>query len=138
MPMLVHNAAASSAAHPAAPVIEERARKAAARTAVASSTGYRRVQAPEWMITVLATVLGPYCENNAAMWHCPLDEKRFPSEGLSYEYQPRVAGKSLDELRNNKLGLPLMDVWLTYDFDPVHGANADTSRNYLYADAHVE
>jgi prepilin-type N-terminal cleavage/methylation domain-containing protein/prepilin-type processing-associated H-X9-DG protein len=86
----------------------------------------------------LAAVLGPFCENNAAVWHCPLDQTRFPAEGLSYEYQPRVAGKSLDELRNNKLGLPLTDVWLTYDFDPVHGPAVDTSRNYLYADGHVE
>jgi prepilin-type N-terminal cleavage/methylation domain-containing protein/prepilin-type processing-associated H-X9-DG protein len=86
----------------------------------------------------LAAVLGPFCENNAAVWHCPLDEKRFPAEGLSYEYQPRVAGKSLDELRQNKLGLPLTDIWLTFDFDPVHGPNSETSRNYLYADGHVE
>ena len=86
----------------------------------------------------LAAVLGPFCENNLAVWHCPLDEKRFPTEGLSYEYQPRVVGKTLNELRNNKLGLPLTDVWLMYDFDPVHGASVDHSRNYLYADAHVE
>lgn len=86
----------------------------------------------------LAAVLGPFCENNAAMWHCPLDLTRFQTEGLSYEYQPRVAGKSLDELRNNKLGLPLTDIWLTYDFDPLHSANPENSRNYLYADAHVE
>jgi prepilin-type N-terminal cleavage/methylation domain-containing protein/prepilin-type processing-associated H-X9-DG protein len=86
----------------------------------------------------LAAVLGPYCENNAAVWKCPLDPKRFPVEGLSYEYQPRVAGKTLSELRNNKLGLPLTDIWLTYDFDPVHGADPQVSRNYLYADGHVE
>lgn len=86
----------------------------------------------------LSGVLGPFCENNQAVWHCPLDLTRFPSEGLSYEYQPRVAGKTLEQLRNNKLGLPLTEVWLTYDFDPVHGPTADSSRNYLYADGHVE
>lgn len=86
----------------------------------------------------LAAVLGPFCENNREVFHCPLDQTRFPVEGLSYEYQPRVAGKTLDQLRNNKLGLPLTEIWLTYDFDPVHGPDSNTSRNYLYADGHVE
>jgi prepilin-type N-terminal cleavage/methylation domain-containing protein/prepilin-type processing-associated H-X9-DG protein len=86
----------------------------------------------------LATVLGPFCEENRAVWKCPLDPSRFAKEGLSYEYQPRVAGKTLNELRNNKLGLPLTDVWLAYDFDAVHGPTSETARNYLYADGHVE
>jgi prepilin-type N-terminal cleavage/methylation domain-containing protein/prepilin-type processing-associated H-X9-DG protein len=86
----------------------------------------------------LATVLGPFCEGNRAVFRCPLDPTRYPTEGLSYEYQPRVAGKTLDELRANKLGLPLTDIWLAYDFDPVHGPGPDHSRNYLYADGHVE
>ena len=51
-PVLVH----SSPAHPAAPAIEERARKAAAKSP--SGTGYRRVRAPEWMVSALAMVLG--------------------------------------------------------------------------------
>lgn len=86
----------------------------------------------------LAIVLGPFCEENRAVFRCPLDPTRHPKEGLSYEYQPRVVGKTLDQLRANKLGLPLSDVWLAYDFDPVHGPNPDHSRNYLYADGHVE
>jgi prepilin-type N-terminal cleavage/methylation domain-containing protein/prepilin-type processing-associated H-X9-DG protein len=86
----------------------------------------------------LAAVLGPYCEENRAVFRCPLDATRHPVEGLSYEYQPRVAGKSLPELRANKLGLPLTEVWLVYDFDPVHGPETLHSRNYLYADGHVD
>jgi prepilin-type N-terminal cleavage/methylation domain-containing protein/prepilin-type processing-associated H-X9-DG protein len=86
----------------------------------------------------LANILGPFCENNVQMWKCPLDQKRFEKEGLSYEYQLRVSGKSLEELRNNKQGLPLTDIWLTYDFDPIHGPSSEISRNYLYADGHVE
>jgi prepilin-type N-terminal cleavage/methylation domain-containing protein/prepilin-type processing-associated H-X9-DG protein len=86
----------------------------------------------------LAAVLGPFCENNSSVFRCPLDPTRYPTEGLSYEYQPRVAGKTLDQLRTNKLNLPLTEVWLTYDFDPVHGPGSDHSRNYLYADGHVE
>ena len=86
----------------------------------------------------LAAVLGPFCENSRGVFRCPLDSTRYPTEGLSYEYQPRVAGKTLDQLRANKLGLPLTDIWLTYDFDPVHGSDPEHSRNYLYADGHVE
>lgn len=86
----------------------------------------------------LAAVLGPFIEKNSAVFQCPLDATRFPSERLSYEYQPRVAGKSLDEIRNNKLGLPLTEIWLTYDFDPVHGSDPNTSRTYLYADGHAQ
>lgn len=86
----------------------------------------------------LATVLGPFCEENRVVFRCPLDSTRHPVEGLSYEYQPRVAGKTLDEIRMNKLGLSLTEVWLVYDFDPVHGPSFLHSRNYLYADGHVE
>lgn len=86
----------------------------------------------------LAAVLGPFSENNQAVFRCPLDQTRYPVEGLSYEYQPRVVGKTLDQLRNNSLGLSLTDIWLTYDFDPVHGPDSSHSRNYLYADGHVE
>jgi len=86
----------------------------------------------------LAKVLGPFAENSAAIFRCPMDTTRFQTEGLSYEYQPRVVGKTLEELRNNKLSLPLSEIWLTYDFDPIHDSNPDTSRTYLYADGHVE
>src|SRR5439155_1547995 len=82
----------------------------------------------------LAAALGPFCENNKAVFRCPLDTNRYPTEGLSYEYQPRVAGKTMEQLRGNKLGLPLTEVWLTYDFDPVHGSDPDHPRNYLNAD----
>ena len=86
----------------------------------------------------LGTALGPYLEQNAGVLQCPLDISRFTTEKLSYEYQPRVAGKSLDEIRANKLGLGLPEIWLTYDFDPVHGSDPNTSRTYLYADGHVQ
>ncbi len=85
----------------------------------------------------LAFLLGPYCEDNRAVFRCPLDLARFPAEGLSYEYQPRVAGKSLPELRANARNLSLTEIWLTYDFDPVHGPGP-RSRTYLFADGHVE
>ena len=86
----------------------------------------------------LAAVLGPFCENNQAVFRCPLDQNRYTTEGLSYEYQPRVVGKTLDQLRSNTQGLSLTEIWLAYDFDPVHSPDVDHSRNYLYADGHVE
>ncbi|MDB5308516.1 MAG: putative major pilin subunit [Gemmataceae bacterium] len=86
----------------------------------------------------LAAALGPFIENNQLVFRCPLDTTRYPVEGLSYEYQPRVAGKTLEQLRANSLGLSLVDIWLTYDFDPVHGPDPNTSRTYLYADGHAQ
>jgi prepilin-type N-terminal cleavage/methylation domain-containing protein len=86
----------------------------------------------------LAAVLGPFIENNQQVFRCPLDTTRWPVEGLSYEYQPRVVGKTLEQLRANSLGLSLTDIWLTYDFDPVHGPDPNTSRTYLYADGHAQ
>jgi prepilin-type N-terminal cleavage/methylation domain-containing protein/prepilin-type processing-associated H-X9-DG protein len=86
----------------------------------------------------LAAALGPFCEENRAVFRCPLDATRHPVEGLSYEYQPRVAGKTLEQIRANKLGLPLTEIWLVYDFDAVHGSDVLHSRNYLYADGHAE
>src|SRR5688572_14659408 len=36
----------------------------------------------------LAEVLGPFIESNRKVFQCPMDIKRFPVEGLSYEYLP--------------------------------------------------
>ncbi len=86
----------------------------------------------------LADVLMPMTENNRKVFRCPMDQTRFDVEGLSYEYQPRVSGKTFAELSNNKAGLGLPEIWLLYDFDPVHApAGSEVSRQYLYADGHV-
>ena len=86
----------------------------------------------------LMTVLSPYAENNPKMFRCPMDGTRYLTETLSYEYQPRVVGKTLDQLRQNSLGLSIVDIWLTYDFDGVHGLDPNSSRVYLYADGHAQ
>ncbi len=84
----------------------------------------------------LFDVLSPFVEDNRKVFRCPMDLTRYQVEGLSYEYLPRVSGKTFAELEGNgQWGLP--EIWLTYDFDPVHGTGA-TSRNFLYADGHVE
>jgi prepilin-type N-terminal cleavage/methylation domain-containing protein len=86
----------------------------------------------------LADVLSPYVENNRRVFRCPMDLVRFDQEGLSYEYQPRVSGHTLPELEANPL-YSLDQIWLTYDFDPVHGApGTPASRIYAYADGHVQ
>jgi prepilin-type N-terminal cleavage/methylation domain-containing protein/prepilin-type processing-associated H-X9-DG protein len=86
----------------------------------------------------LADVLLPFTENNRKVFRCPMDLTRFQVEGLSYEYLPRVSGKTFAELEGNqKYGLD--QIWLTYDFDPVHNpAGTDNSRQYLYADGHAQ
>jgi prepilin-type N-terminal cleavage/methylation domain-containing protein/prepilin-type processing-associated H-X9-DG protein len=85
----------------------------------------------------LADRLGPFLEENRKVVRCPLDRTRFPAEGLSYEYLPRVSGKTFAELAANSQSLGLHQIWLTYDFDPVHGTG-EKSRSFLYADGHVE
>jgi prepilin-type N-terminal cleavage/methylation domain-containing protein/prepilin-type processing-associated H-X9-DG protein len=105
----------------------------------------------------LVTVLGPYIEDNQKIWHCPLDvvwyQNPNPNKqaGLSYQYQNGfttrtgtsrvVGGKSRPELRNSRdvqlFQMTLMDIWILYDFDPVHGTDPASSRTFLYADGHV-
>jgi prepilin-type N-terminal cleavage/methylation domain-containing protein len=87
----------------------------------------------------LADVLLPCAGNDPRIFCCPMDQTRYPVEGLSYEYLPRVSGNNLEGLRNNTAGYSLTDIWLTYDFDPVHGPPGSTvSRQYLYADGHAQ
>jgi prepilin-type N-terminal cleavage/methylation domain-containing protein len=88
----------------------------------------------------LAAVLNDYCGNDQRIFRCPLDLTRYPVEGLSYEYRPRVSGKTLEELSASAVqsGWGLPDVWLTYDFDPIHSPDIDTSRVFLYADGHAQ
>ena len=85
----------------------------------------------------LADKLAPYIEANKKVFRCPMDPTRWSVEGLSYEYYPRVTGKTWAELANNPQGLGLHEIWMTFDFDPVHGYG-DRSRTFLYADGHVE
>jgi prepilin-type N-terminal cleavage/methylation domain-containing protein/prepilin-type processing-associated H-X9-DG protein len=87
----------------------------------------------------LRDILLPYVDKDPGVFQCPGDEVRFNVEGLSYEYLPRVSGHTLPELRMNRLGLSLDQIWLLYDFDPVHGAaESGQSRMFLYADGHVD
>ena len=86
----------------------------------------------------LADLLLPFTENNRKTFECPMDLTRFAVEGLSYEYTPRVTGKTWAELRSNPK-YELGQIWLTFDFDAVHDApGSEHSRRFLYADGHVD
>jgi prepilin-type N-terminal cleavage/methylation domain-containing protein/prepilin-type processing-associated H-X9-DG protein len=87
----------------------------------------------------LAEVLYEYVDKDPRVFRCPMDVSRFPKEGLSYEYQPRVAGRTFPELEANRFGYNLGQIWLCYDFDAVHGPAGTTwARIFLYADGHVQ
>ena len=56
---MVPAAAPAAPAHPSAPALAESAARAAARSAKpAHATGYRRAQAPDWLLTGIASLLG--------------------------------------------------------------------------------
>ncbi|MCS6851411.1 MAG: type II secretion system GspH family protein [Gemmataceae bacterium] len=84
---------------------------------------------------------------NSPSLKCPADQKRFPVEGISYEYKAGgrrgLAGRLRDEVsapsRRTGRPAPLATILVLYDFDEVHAAAGSAhSRCYLYADYHVE
>ena len=98
----------------------------------------------------LVTVLLDYAGKDPRLFRCPNDAAArdalgnpvpgvsyYDLCGTSYEYSPRAAGKTFPQLATNaRWGLG--QIWLAYDFDPVHGpAYSGSSRLFLYADGHV-
>jgi prepilin-type N-terminal cleavage/methylation domain-containing protein/prepilin-type processing-associated H-X9-DG protein len=84
----------------------------------------------------IVQVLGPYVENNAALFHCSSDSDYFATEGTSYEYSTRNVGLTPEDLINKRRRLDL--TWVMYDYDCFHGiAGTPGCRNFLYADGHV-
>jgi prepilin-type N-terminal cleavage/methylation domain-containing protein len=90
----------------------------------------------------LEQVLLDYAGRDPKLFRCPMDDTYYPTEGISYEYpQPKrgPSGQTLDELRNAWGGAPSEQIWLAYDFDPVHNTpGTPDDRVYLYADGHVQ
>ncbi len=98
----------------------------------------------------LAVVLFDHTGKDARLFRCPQDRNArdavgnllpggsyYDTCGVSYEYSPRVAGKTFMDLEHNSRW-ELGQIWLVYDFDPVHGTPfTGTSRLFLYADGHV-
>lgn len=89
----------------------------------------------------LAQVLFDHAGRDPRLFQCPLDTKYFPTEGLSYEYpQPTrgPSGQTIEQMQKAWRNAPLDQIWLTYDFEPVHGViNTSADRVFLYADGHV-
>jgi prepilin-type N-terminal cleavage/methylation domain-containing protein len=90
----------------------------------------------------LAQVLNDFAGRDPKLFRCPLDETYYAAEGLSYEWpQPRrgPSGQTFDELRAAWNDAPSEQIWLAYDFDPVHNvAGTPNDRVYLYADGHCQ
>jgi prepilin-type N-terminal cleavage/methylation domain-containing protein len=95
----------------------------------------------------LNVLLNPYLENNSRILICPNDvavptnpfgQAFYQSQGTSYEWSPRVSGKTFPQLRANpRWGLP--EIWLCYDFGDFHGPPLTPwNRVFAYADGHVE
>jgi prepilin-type N-terminal cleavage/methylation domain-containing protein/prepilin-type processing-associated H-X9-DG protein len=98
----------------------------------------------------LAVTLYEFLGRDTRVFRCPSDfaprdalgnvvpsPSYFALCGTSYEYSPRVAGKTFPELEANPIW-GLSEIWLVYDFDPVHGTVFTRgSREFLYADGHV-
>jgi len=85
----------------------------------------------------LRQVLGGLIENNAGVFNCPEDREHYSVEGLSYEYRSSsAAGKTRQQVLNQR---PAAEVYLIYDYDPIHGPPDSTrSRHFYYLDGHVD
>jgi prepilin-type N-terminal cleavage/methylation domain-containing protein len=89
----------------------------------------------------LFKVLGPFIEKNQQCFRCPDDQTRFDVEGLSYEYAAtRAANKTRPQILNSgRSSSKSSEIYIIYDFDPVHGAPGQPgSRYFLYMDGHVD
>ena len=89
----------------------------------------------------LATVLLEFAGRDPRIFRCPMDTKYFRTEGLSYEYpQPQrgPSGQTYIQLRNAWNNAPGDQIWLSYDFEPIHNVPGSADdRVFLYADGHV-
>ncbi len=86
----------------------------------------------------LREVIAPFIESNESVFRCPSDLERFDAIGISYEYKAYLREKTLPEVEAiRRRGSH--EIWLAHDLDPVHGPESTPySRNYVYADGHVE
>ncbi|MBX7166786.1 MAG: DUF1559 domain-containing protein [Pirellulales bacterium] len=92
----------------------------------------------------MVKLLGPWIENNLAVYECPDDRYYFDREGLSYEYRAEfLEGRTRIQARRRRGRdedlLPSSEVLVMYDFEPIHGElGTPAARNALFLDWHVE
>jgi prepilin-type N-terminal cleavage/methylation domain-containing protein/prepilin-type processing-associated H-X9-DG protein len=83
----------------------------------------------------LAEVLYEHVGRDLQVFRCPSDVVYFPQEGISYEYPvSKLVGKTLVQLTADK---GTHRTWMLYDYGAFH-PGVEGSRNFLYADGHVE
>jgi prepilin-type N-terminal cleavage/methylation domain-containing protein/prepilin-type processing-associated H-X9-DG protein len=92
--------------------------------------------------------LYPYVDKDTRVFRCPSDIGPIPpdppgrpyyqTEGLSYEYVRNLfVGKTMMQIVNTKNGSS--GTWMLFDFEAWPGPRfSGKSRNYLYADGHLE
>jgi len=83
----------------------------------------------------LTDAIAQFIERNDGVFHCPVDNKYFKDQRISYEYSSTLPGKTRLRLTRRR---PSSKVLVLYDFDPFHGPNGPKSRNGLYLDGHAE
>jgi prepilin-type N-terminal cleavage/methylation domain-containing protein/prepilin-type processing-associated H-X9-DG protein len=85
-------------------------------------------------------LLSPYVGDNAGVFKCPNDQANwFGKVGSSYEWSALNNGNIIDKPRGGFLSLSPDQVWLMFDYENVHiGADANGTKNALYADGHVD
>jgi type II secretory pathway pseudopilin PulG len=97
----------------------------------------------------LSDALAPYLENSAKAFRCPADPgspRAYGLYGTSYEYNAEdtaitrgVANKTLEQVAGRRPAVAPASVLLLFDLDDFHGpAAAPASRQYLYADGHLD
>ena len=89
----------------------------------------------------LSDVLFQWVDKDRRIFRCPMDTAYYPVEGLSYEYPAtKLAGKTIFQIQQGPSGVKgTSQIWVLYDYDTFHGTpGSDSSRNFLYADGHVE
>ncbi len=85
----------------------------------------------------LPECLEKYIEEDKAVFICPSDQKNHEIEGISYEYNGELAGKTypqalLDPMRNVQSSTVVM---LCYDFECFHD---NKMRGVLFLDGHAD
>lgn len=103
----------------------------------------------------ISVFLKPYVEGNMQTFRCPMDVAD-PADpltpyylsqdtgasvgaGLSYEYPALTLALKTQEEVEARRNRGSSEIWVLYDFNPVHAPAGDPrSRNYLYADGHVD
>lgn len=93
----------------------------------------------------LATIVGPFAEQNSLMFCCPADLVYFPQEGISYEYPLLSLSNPDGSMRNRQQVLAsnmgkygASKTAILWDFDCFHGNPGDEgARNFFFMDGHV-